>query len=199
MSEYNSLNAYNDKMRVERYVRSKGFGFERKVRMYEVTLDLLTTLTTSQSTVLELGCGTGLFTEKMLFAKHFQEIYATDGSDAMLSKAKQTLGARGDPLRFFHLDFTTDWLRHLLLWLLGKRRLAASIAEIAGLAVIFIGRSLFLRTFAQSDSHQRDWSSIKNCFSLASENPIFIKSTSTIRDHQRIAYDRTMWRSYTVV
>lgn len=61
MSEYNSLNAYNDKMRAYRYVQSKGFGFERKVRMYEVALDLLTTLTTPQSTVLELGCGTGLF------------------------------------------------------------------------------------------------------------------------------------------
>ncbi|MDX1417854.1 MAG: class I SAM-dependent methyltransferase [Candidatus Promineifilaceae bacterium] len=112
MAEYNSLNSYNDKMRAERYARSKGFGFERKVRMYEVTLDLLTALTTSQSTVLELGCGTGLFTEKMLFSKHFQEIYATDGSDAMLSKAKQTLRAKGDQLRFLHLDFTTDWLHH---------------------------------------------------------------------------------------
>ena len=110
MSEYNSLNAYNDKMRAERYAQSKGFGFERKVRMYEVTLDLLTTLAPSQSTVLELGCGTGLFTEKMLFAKHFQEIYATDGSEAMLSKAKQSLDAKADQLRFSHLDFTTEWV-----------------------------------------------------------------------------------------
>ena len=112
MSEYNSLNSYNDKMRAERYARSKGFGFERKVRMYEVTLDLLTTLTTPQSTVLELGCGTGLFTEKLLSAKHFQEIYATDGAEAMLSKARQTLGAMGVQLQFRHLDFTTNWSGH---------------------------------------------------------------------------------------
>lgn len=113
MSEYNSQNSYNDQMRAERYARSKGFGFERKVRMYEVTLDLLTTLTAPQSTVvLELGCGTGLFTEKLLHARHFQKIYATDGAEAMLSKARQTLGAGGGQLRFLHFDFTTDWLRH---------------------------------------------------------------------------------------
>ena len=112
MTEHKSLNAYNDKARAERYARSKGFGFERKVRMYEVTLDLLTALTAPKSTVLELGCGTGLFTEKLLSAKHFQEIYATDGADAMLSKAQQTLGAGGGQLRFLHFDFTTDWLRH---------------------------------------------------------------------------------------
>lgn len=112
MSEYKSLNAYNDKMRADRYARSKGFGFERKVRMYEVALDLLTTLTTPQSTVLELGCGTGIFTEKMLQAKHFQEIYATDGADTMMSKAQQMLGAMGDHLRFLHLNFNTNWSSH---------------------------------------------------------------------------------------
>jgi ubiquinone/menaquinone biosynthesis C-methylase UbiE len=112
MSENKSLNSYNDKTRAERYARSKGFGFERKVRMYEVTLDLLTTLTSPQSTVLELGCGTGLFTEKLLRAKHFQEIYATDGADVMLSKAQQTLGATGAQLRFLQLDFNTNWSSH---------------------------------------------------------------------------------------
>ena len=106
MSEHKSLNAYNEE------ARSKGFGFERKVRMYEVTLGLLTALTAPQSTVLELGCGTGLFTEKLLSAQHFQEIYATDGADAMLSKAQQRLGTMSAQLRFRHLDFTTNWSSH---------------------------------------------------------------------------------------
>ncbi len=81
--------------------------------MHEVMLDLLTTLTSPQSTILELGAGTGLFTEKLLGMKHFREIYVTDGAPAMLHIAQQTLEREPEALppllHFIQLDFTTEW------------------------------------------------------------------------------------------
>jgi tRNA (cmo5U34)-methyltransferase len=109
MPELNSLSFFNDSGRAERYHQRKGFAPERTERMREVMLDLLTTLTSSQSTLLELGAGTGLFTEKLLKSNHFREIYATDGAPAMLQVARQALEAEQILLHFVQLDFTTDW------------------------------------------------------------------------------------------
>ena len=109
MSESKSLTFYDDSTRAERYHRKKGFAPARKERMLKVTIDLLTTLTSPQSTVLELGAGTGLFTEKLLNANHFQEIYVTDGADAMLTIARKTLKSKQTLLHFVQLDFTTSW------------------------------------------------------------------------------------------
>jgi tRNA (cmo5U34)-methyltransferase len=104
-----SLNFYNDSARAERYHRRKGFAPDRTARMHEVMLDLSTSLTSPQSTLLELGAGTGIFTEKLLKANHFREIYVTDGAPAMLNIARQTLEAEHTRLHFLELDFTTDW------------------------------------------------------------------------------------------
>ncbi len=95
--------------RAERYHQQKGFAPGRKEKMLQVTLDLLTTLTSPQSTLLELGAGTGLFTHRLLQARHFREIYATDGANAMLAIARQTLEPEDTALHFVHLDFTTRW------------------------------------------------------------------------------------------
>ena len=110
MPETPSLVYYDDDTRAERYHRRRGFAPERTARMHEVMLDLLATLTSPQSVALELGAGTGLFTEKLLNTHHFGELYVTDGAPAMLAVARQTLAAAQTPLHFVHLDFATDWL-----------------------------------------------------------------------------------------
>jgi SAM-dependent methyltransferase len=109
MAELNSLGFYNDSGRAERYHQKKGFAPERTARMREVMLDLLTTLTSPQSTLLELGAGTGLFTEKLLRSNHFREIYVTEGAPAMLQVAQQALEPERTLLHFARLDFTTGW------------------------------------------------------------------------------------------
>ena len=113
MPESQSISFYNDSARAERYHQRQGFVPERTAGMHAVMLDLLTTLTTPQSTLLELGAGTGIFTEKLLKADHFREIYVTDGAPAMLNIAQQTLEADPARLHFLPLDFTTDWPRLL--------------------------------------------------------------------------------------
>jgi tRNA (cmo5U34)-methyltransferase len=104
-----SIIYYNDSTRAERYHRKKGSYPERTKRMHEVMLDLLVTLTSPQSTILELGAGTGLFTERLLEINQFPEIYVTDGAAAMLAIAQQTLESKHTSLHFVQLDFTTDW------------------------------------------------------------------------------------------
>jgi ubiquinone/menaquinone biosynthesis C-methylase UbiE len=105
MSE--SISFYN--ARAERYHRRGGFAPERKARALHVALDFLTTLTPPRSTLLQLGAGTGYFTEKLLQANHFAEMYVTDGAQAMLEIARQTLEPETARLYFDLLDFTTDW------------------------------------------------------------------------------------------
>ncbi len=107
MSESKSLAFYN--ARAERYHQRQGFAPARKERMLEVTRDLLVALTAPQSTLLELGAGTGLLTARLLKARHFRAIYVTDGAAAMLALARQTLQPEDTILHFVHLDFTARW------------------------------------------------------------------------------------------
>ena len=109
MPGLNSHSFYNDNDRAERYHRKKGFAPKRTEGMREVMQDLITTLTAPQSTLLELGAGTGLFTEKLLRSNHFREIYMTDGAPAMLQVARQALKAEHTHVHYIQLDFTTDW------------------------------------------------------------------------------------------
>ncbi|MCJ7737757.1 MAG: class I SAM-dependent methyltransferase [Anaerolineae bacterium] len=100
--------AYFD-ARAERYHRRGGFAPERKEKALQVTRDLLLALTPPGSTLLQLGAGTGFFTEKLLQASHFREIHVTDGAQAMLAIAQQTLASEDTILRFSLLDFATLW------------------------------------------------------------------------------------------
>jgi tRNA (cmo5U34)-methyltransferase len=109
MTKSKSLGFYSDRTLAERYHRKKGVPSVRREKMYEVMLDLIIVLSSPQSNVLELGAGTGLFTERLLKTKHFREIYVTDGAEEMLSIAKKTLVAENTLLHFASLDFTTDW------------------------------------------------------------------------------------------
>jgi ubiquinone/menaquinone biosynthesis C-methylase UbiE len=95
--------------RAERYHRKRGFAPERKEKALQVTRDLLVALTPPGSTLLQLGAGTGLFTEDLLQARHFGQIHVTDGAQAMLEIAQQTLVSEKTLLHFSTLDFTASW------------------------------------------------------------------------------------------
>lgn len=99
------IGAYDDAERARAYDARRGFDPERKERMLAAALGLLAGMTAPGATVLELGAGTGLFTRKILGARRFGEVIATDGAAAMLEVARGKLEERSATLGFDVLDF----------------------------------------------------------------------------------------------
>ena len=60
--------------------------------------------------ILELGCGTGLFTSELLIQTHAR-ITAADSSSHMLEWASKRLESKSDRVRLHQLDFETGWER----------------------------------------------------------------------------------------
>lgn len=105
-----SINAYDNPERAMDYHTRTGFDPDRKATMLNVTLDCLIDLTNSKSSLLELGAGSGLFTKQIIEAKHFNNIYLTDGAENMLEIAEENVSTENADLHFHKLDFTeADW------------------------------------------------------------------------------------------
>lgn len=101
-----SIRAYNNAERAQLYNKQTGFDPKRKERMLEVALQSLLELTPRGATLLELGAGTGLFTQKILYTEHFAKLHVTDGASAMLEIAQQQLVGSRANLHFDILDFS---------------------------------------------------------------------------------------------
>lgn len=105
------LNLFDDPNHAARYERTGGFAPRRKEKLHGVVCDLLVAATRPGSTLLELGAGTGLFTQRVIAAAHFSRIHVTDGARAMLDVARQKLASSGDvTLCFDVLDLSTEWV-----------------------------------------------------------------------------------------
>ena len=105
-----SLAYYGDTENAARYHAQTGFDPARKQEMLDVTLRLLTDLASIGASLLELGCGSGLFTEMLARSEHFGSLCATDGAGAMLEIARPHLASAPIPVVFKTLDFTRhDW------------------------------------------------------------------------------------------
>lgn len=75
-----------------------------------MTLHLLTDLVPAGARLLELGCGSGLFTKILAASNHFGSICATDGAEAMLKIARSQMAAVPASAVFETRDFTrSDW------------------------------------------------------------------------------------------
>ena len=110
MNQLTSIQAYNLPNRASEYHTRTGFDPARKSNMLAVALRLLIEMAPKDSKLLELGAGTGLFTQSILDTGHFAEVHVTDGAPAMIHIARQTLGANDARLKFSLLDFTQrDW------------------------------------------------------------------------------------------
>ena len=105
-----SLTYYDDTENAARYHSQTGFDPARKQEMLQVTLRLLTDLAPAGAKLLELGCGSGLFTKMLAATEHFGSLCATDGAEAMLTIARPQLVSAPTPVVFKPLDFTQgDW------------------------------------------------------------------------------------------
>lgn len=111
MSEQ-SIKSYNNPERAADYNVKKGFDPKRKDEMLNVTLELLTDLLPKGASILELGAGSGLFTEKIIKTEHFKEIIVSDSAEAMLEIARSNLSSNSTNLVFDTLDFTQkEWAK----------------------------------------------------------------------------------------
>ncbi|MDX1417637.1 MAG: class I SAM-dependent methyltransferase [Candidatus Promineifilaceae bacterium] len=106
-----SLRRYDRKTVAERYHRQGGFAADRKVKMLTVALELLVILAQEGGTLLELGAGTGHFTEMIVDSGRFSDIYVTDGASSMLAIAREALPNENGRLHFSLLDFEKQWSR----------------------------------------------------------------------------------------
>lgn len=61
-----------------------------------------------ETNILELGCGTGLFTAELLAQTH-ATVVAADGSSNMLEWAEKRLGTAQNRVRFTQFDFENGW------------------------------------------------------------------------------------------
>ena len=105
-----SLAYYGNAENAQRYHSQTGFDPTRKQEMLQVTLRLLTDLVPAGARLLELGCGSGLFTTMLTATGHFGSIHATDGAEAMLKIARPQSASVPTPVVFETLDFTRrDW------------------------------------------------------------------------------------------
>ncbi len=110
-----SLAYYDTTKNAQRYHSQNGFDPARKQEMLDVTLHLLQELAPAGASLLEIGCGSGLFTQKLSANGHFGTLYATDGADAMLEIARSQFAAAAMPVTLGLLDFTRhNWSSQFL-------------------------------------------------------------------------------------
>jgi len=100
-----SIEAYDVSQRVESYDRDMELMHPNRSKMVRVVLDVLPFSTTSQIRAIDLGVGTGYFTDR--FLKHFpnSEVIAVDGAQAMIDLAMARLGSLASRVEFVVGDF----------------------------------------------------------------------------------------------
>lgn len=103
-----SLTYYNNQENARQYHSQTGFDPARKQEMLDVALRLLMDLAPVGAHLLELGSGSGLFTQMLAASGHFAVIQATDGTSAMLDIARPRLATVPTPVFFDALDFTQE-------------------------------------------------------------------------------------------
>ncbi len=73
----------------------------------EVLIDLLKNHCINSHTILDAGCGTGIVTQKLASAFHYNTFYAIDLADQLLAKAKEKLNGLNihvEPIDYNHVD-----------------------------------------------------------------------------------------------
>jgi tRNA (cmo5U34)-methyltransferase len=100
-----SIEAYDVTQRVESYDRDMELMHPNRSKMVQVVLEVLPFPKTSQIRAIDLGVGTGYFTDR--FLKHFpnSEVVAVDGARAMIDLAKARLGSLASRVEFVVGDF----------------------------------------------------------------------------------------------
>jgi ubiquinone/menaquinone biosynthesis C-methylase UbiE len=100
-----SIAAYDTSRRVKSYDADMVLMHPNRSKMVQVVLEVLPFLRSSFVRALDLGVGTGYFTERFLKEFPNSEVVAIDGARAMIDLARVRLGALRDRVQFVVGDF----------------------------------------------------------------------------------------------
>ena len=100
-----SINAYNSRKRVAAYDADMELMHPNRSKMVEIALEVLPFESDARLKGLDLGVGTGYFTERFLEAFPQSKVYGLDGAKTMVDLAKTRLGGLGKNVDFRVGDF----------------------------------------------------------------------------------------------
>ena len=100
-----SIDTYNLGKRVAAYDADMDIWHPRRSKMVEIALEVLPFESDAELVGLDLGIGTGYFTERFLEAFPQAKVHAVDGAKTMIDFAKTRLGDRGTLVSFHVGDF----------------------------------------------------------------------------------------------
>ncbi len=100
-----SIRAYNLPNRVAAYDADMELMHPNRSKMVQIALQILPFESSAPLKGLDLGVGTGYFTERFLQAFPQSKVYAVDGAKTMIDLAKARLGGRRNRVNFLVGDF----------------------------------------------------------------------------------------------
>ena len=122
-----SINAYNLRKRVAAYDADMELMHPNRSKMVQIALEVLPFESDARLKGLDLGIGTGYFTERFLEAFPQSKVYGLDGAETMVDLAKARLGGRGKNVDFRVGDF---------------RDLGELLADVKGIDVVYSSYAL---------------------------------------------------------
>lgn len=105
MSQARSITAYDFPVRIAAYDRDMDVMHPNRHQMVRVALGMLPFDCDAELSVLDLGVGTGFFTQRLLATFPNARVIAIDGAEAMIEVARERLGPQADRVDFRIGDF----------------------------------------------------------------------------------------------
>jgi tRNA (cmo5U34)-methyltransferase len=136
-----SIDAYDSRKRVAAYDADMELMHPNRSKMVDIALQVLPFKSDAGLKGLDLGVGTGYFTERFLEAFPRSKVYGLDGAKSMVELATARLGALGKRLDFRVGDF---------------RDLARVLGDIEGLDVVYSSYALHHLTREEKTSVVRE-------------------------------------------
>jgi tRNA (cmo5U34)-methyltransferase len=136
-----SIDAYDSRKRVAAYDADMEVMHPNRSKMVEIALQVLPFESDARLKGLDLGVGTGYFTERFLEAFPRSKVYGLDGAKSMVDLARARLGALGKRLDFRVGDF---------------RDLARLLAGVESLDVVYSSYALHHLTREEKTSVVRE-------------------------------------------
>jgi tRNA (cmo5U34)-methyltransferase len=100
-----TISAYNVPERVQQYDRDMALMHPNRAKMVDVALEILPFAANAPLSGIDLGVGTGFFTQRFLQAFPAAQVTAVDGAVTMVELARMRLGELADRAHFVLGDF----------------------------------------------------------------------------------------------